>query len=291
MNTQDFKEKQILINLFQKFINICQVHNLRYYCIGGTLLGAIRHQGMIPWDDDIDVLMPREDYDKFLKIDFSEFEGVEVITMHNNPHYYLPFSKFCDSSTTILEYANIPAILGSFIDIFPLDGASSDENVLEKDLLQFRMLANKLFVESKVFIENIKSFFKRLFNFQFRAAWNEITLSVSKETKRRSIVNSLEMVMRRYDYNNSTIVGNYGGMWGIKEFWNKSNFDSYLLQNFESLQVRIPVGYDAILTKMYGNYMQLPPIEKRISHHNVAYKNLKERKSLQQVYNLIKSSI
>ena len=288
MITQDIKEKQILINLFQKFINICEIHNLRYYCIGGTLLGAIRHQGMIPWDDDIDVLMPREDYDKFLNLDFREIQGVEIITMQNNPNYYLPFSKFCDSSSTILEYANIPAILGSFIDIFPLDGASSDTTVLAKDLLQFRRLANKLFVESKVFGENMKAFFKRLFNFQLRTAWNELTLSYSKESKRKHIIHSLEKVMRRYDYNRCTKVGNYGGMWGIKEFWDKSNFDSYILQNFESLQVRIPIGYDAILTKMYGNYMQLPPVEKRVSHHNVAYKNLIERKSLQQVYNIIK---
>lgn len=288
MKTQDIKEKQILINLFKKFIEICEMHNLRYYCIGGTLLGAIRHQGMIPWDDDIDVLMPREDYDKFLNLNSNEFEGVEIITMHNHPHYYLPFSKFCDSSTTILEYANIPAILGSFIDIFPLDGAQSDPNGLAKDLLHFRRLANKLFVESKYFGENIKSFFKRLFNLQLRTAYNEISLSISKKSKRNAIIHSLENVMRKYEYNTSPFVGNYGGMWGIKEFWNKKHFDSYVLQNFESLQVRVPIGYDAILKKMYGNYMELPPVDKRVSHHNVAYKNLLERKSLEEVYNIIK---
>lgn len=288
MKSQDVEEKQILINLFKKFIQICDSHNLRYYCIGGTLLGAIRHQGMIPWDDDIDVLMPREDYDKFMTLDFSELEGVEVITMHNNPHYYLPFSKFCDSSTTILEYANIPAILGSFIDIFPLDGATSNPSLLAKELLQFRRLANKLFVESKCFNENIKSFFKRLFNFQLRTAWNEITLSFSKTSKRKDLVRSLENVMRRYGYDTSAVVGNYGGMWGIKEFWDKEHFKGYLLQNFEGILVRIPVGYDAILTKMYGNYMKLPPEEKRVTHHKVAYKNLNERVTLDEVYNFIK---
>ena len=288
MKSQDVEEKQILINLFRKFIQICEINNLRYYCIGGTLLGSIRHQGMIPWDDDIDVLMPREDYDRFLNLDFTELKGVEVITMHNNPHYYLPFSKFCDSSTTILEYDNIPAILGSFIDIFPLDGAQSDQGELANDLLQFRRLANKLFVESKYFNDNIKALFKRLFNFQLRTAWNELTLSFSKKSKRDAIVQSLENVMRRYDYNTSSFVGNYGGMWGIKEFWDKKNFDSYQLQNFEGLQVRIPVGYDEILRKMYGNYMELPPVEKRVSHHNVAYKNLEERKSLEEVFNYIK---
>ena len=288
MKSQNFEEKQILINLFKKFIQICEIHSLRYFCIGGTLLGAVRHQGIIPWDDDIDILMPREDYDKFLKLDFTEHKNVEIITMHNNPHYYLPFSKFCDSSTTILEYANIPAIVGSFIDIFPLDGAQSNQVVLTKDLLQFRRLANRLFVESKNFNENIKSFFNRLFNLQLRTAWNELTLCFFKKSKREKIVYALENVMRRYSFESSTFVGNYGGMWGIKEFWDKENFDSYLLQNFETLNVRIPVGYDAILKKMYGNYMELPPVEKRVSHHNVAYKNLKERKSLEEIYNYIK---
>lgn len=288
MINQNMEEKQILINLFKKFIQICQTHNLSYYCIGGTLLGAVRHQGMIPWDDDIDVLMPREDYDKFLRLDYSAYNGVEVITMHNNPQYYLPFSKFCDAQTTILEYADIPVILGSFIDIFPLDGAHHHSGGIAKDLLQYRRLANKLFVESKYFKENIKSFFKRILNFQLRTAWNEMTLSFSKASKRDNIVRSLENVMRRYDYNTSAVVGNYGGMLGIKEFWDKKHFESYILQNFEGIQVRIPIGYNVILTQMYGNYMELPPQEKRVTHHNVAYKNLKERLTLDQVYNLIK---
>ena len=153
---------------------------------------------------------------------------------------------------------------------------------------QFRRLANKLFVESKYFKDNIKSFFKRLYNFQLRTAWNELVFSFSKKSKRKKIVNSLENLMRKYDYNSSTCVGNYGGMWGLKEFWEKSNFESYLLHDFDGLQVRIPVGYHEILTKMYSNYMELPPVEKRISHHNVAYKNIKERKTIKEVINYIK---
>lgn len=93
-----------ILDILKTFISICHTHNLRYYCCAGTAIGAVRHHGMIPWDDDIDVIMPRPDYDRFLEIARHEdFGNYEVVTPYNNERYPLYFSKLVNKNTTLIE--------------------------------------------------------------------------------------------------------------------------------------------------------------------------------------------
>ena len=112
--------KQRLIKLFKEFIDVCNKNKLRYYAAYGTALGAVRHRGIIPWDDDIDVWMPREDYERFLslrnQLTATPYEILDI----QNKGYYLYFAKFCNKNTTLIEREGKP-IIGLYIDIFPLD--------------------------------------------------------------------------------------------------------------------------------------------------------------------------
>lgn len=277
------KYKSKLVDVFRAFILLCKENNLRYYCLGGTLIGAVRHQGMIPWDDDIDVAMPREDYYKFLSLQFGSDFPYEIISMENNSNYYLPQSKFCDKNSTILEHADIPCIFGLFIDVFPLDGASDSLAERENDLLSFKRLTNKLHIQPKSSLSNFKSCLKRLIKGQLRTARNEFSLAFWKEKSRQKLVIEINKLMLKYPYKESLVVGNYGGMWGIKEFWKKEWFDNNMVGEFEGIKVLLPIGTAQILNQVYGDYMQLPPIEKQVSHHHLAYLNLEERISYDDV--------
>lgn len=281
-SSQQYKE--LILDVFKTFIEICAQHNLRYFCCGGTAIGAIRHQGMIPWDDDIDVLMPRPDYERFIAISTQmSMEKYEIVTAEIEDTYYLPFAKLCNKHTSLVEYVDIPSVFGAYIDIFPLDSTAPSGVERGKLLQKFRRAANKLLVIPKASTDNLRSGLKHLLNFRLRTAFNEFFYAFNKRNARKNILNEIEMILQYYPFDSSEFVGNYGGMWGIKEFGPKEWFDDFVVSEFEGFQVRIPKGYHALLTQMYGDYMQLPPKDKRVTHHHTTYLNLSERKDIKDI--------
>lgn len=115
--------KNVLLQTFRDFIAFCEMNNLMYYGAFGTVLGAIRHQGLIPWDDDIDVYMPRQDYNRFIALKQKVPTGYEIVD-YDNEGYFCNFAKFSNANTTILETPELPFVYGIFIDVFPLDECS-----------------------------------------------------------------------------------------------------------------------------------------------------------------------
>ena len=129
MEIKNIKERwnTTILGILRELISICERHGLHYYCCAGTAIGAVRHHGIIPWDDDIDVIMPRPDYDRLLEIAQQEdFGQYELITPYNNPAYPLYFAKLSDRTTTLVEERERPCVIGLFVDIFPLDATASD---------------------------------------------------------------------------------------------------------------------------------------------------------------------
>ena len=122
--------KAIQLDLLQKTADFCKENGIRYYLCGGTLLGAIRHKGYIPWDDDIDISMPRPDYDRFISMFNKPENDYQVIDMSNNKKYGLPFAKVHDTRTFVDELQYTKDQFGVYIDIFPIDGVGEDEQVL-----------------------------------------------------------------------------------------------------------------------------------------------------------------
>lgn len=267
----------IITDVLREFIDICKKHGLTYFCCGGTAIGAIRHQGMIPWDDDIDVFMPRPDYDRFLQIasqtDLGDYELVTPFTKENYPLY---FAKLCNRHTTLQEEADTPCVYGLYIDVFPIDGAPDSYEDARQMERQFTKTKNKLEAISthNLFAEYIAllvkpkewgRFVRKTIGFFFRQSY------------RSRLLKQMNNLMYRYDYANATLVAVYCGSYGPKEVFPKAWLDGKVEFNYDGLQVSLPIGYDEYLCQYYGDYMQLPPESKRISHHQKAYFNLDAR--------------
>ena len=272
--------RSILLKAFAEFIRICEKHSFRYYCAGGTMLGAIRHNGFIPWDDDIDVFMPRDDYDAFVSLKGS-LNGYDVISVSTSSHL-ATFAKFYDTNTTLWELKQIPFVYGVYMDIFPLDETIDEITGFNKkykrlrnkcrlyQLSQMRFSLSDLFhcliKHNRVcFIKGLLSMFIpiRLSSF-FRNRIQEY----EKELSRSSI---------------GTHYASYYGDYWTKEFLERSWFDYYIEVPFESLSVRVCNGYDGYLSQVYGDYMSLPPMNKRVSHHYHYYLNLKKRMTIEEI--------
>ena len=254
--------REVELDLLKHFIEICNNNNLTYYALGGTVLGAIRHNGFIPWDDDIDVGMPRKDYEKFAKIASKQLpSNIFFQTRKTDPEYYLNFGKLRNSNTTFVETAvksrNINH--GIFIDIFPLEyypEKKKDQIIVDiKNLMMRFRFKNELdkSISSRVPI------IKKTVNFILSKFMVCVFPSLNSAYNYR---NRLYMSTKK-----SSIWANYGGSWGKKEIMPARWYGKGVKKEFEGLSITVPEKYDLWLRHMYGDYMILPPVEKRISHH------------------------
>lgn len=267
----------IILDVLREFIDICKRHGLTYYCAYGTVIGAVRHHGMIPWDDDVDVYMPRPDYERFLEIATKEDLGnYEVVSPYNNNSYPLYFAKICNRRTTLVEDADIPCVIGMYIDIFPLDGASDNLDEAQKTIARFIKIRNKLGAISthNTFGDYLKlilqpkewgRFVRKTYAFFFRNSY------------RRNLLMQLDTIAHKYNYNESNNVAMYFSIYGEKEVFPKSWLQNVAQFDFEGITVDLPGEYEKYLKHFYGDYMQLPPESKRVTHHQKAYFNLEER--------------
>ena len=267
----------ILTGCLHKFEEICEAHQLTYFCVGGTVIGAVRHGGMIPWDDDIDVAMPRPDYDRFLQlcktIDLGHYE-LATPEMKGYPFF---FSKFCDKDTSLIEIENVPCLYGIFIDIFPIDGTSSDKAEATQMMKNFKRISNK--IDATIAHLTFGEYLSLLFQPKQwgRMAFQTAAFLLGRENIRKRLINKLNAIATSHDFNASQYIANYGGAWAEKEIHPKEWILPLTKKHFEDTEVYIPGNYHEYLTQMYGDYMQLPPVEKRISHHNHAFVDLYKR--------------
>ena len=251
------KLKEIQIQMFCYFIDICKKEDLQYFVVGGTALGAVRHKGFIPWDDDIDVAMPREDYEKFIK------KAPELLPKHiflqcidTEKNCPFAFVKLRDSNTTFIETTvhkfNINH--GVFLDVFQLVGYPSNRFLQRRfdfinKLYTIRNLMNLYLPKGSLKTRIIQLLLKIIFPID-----NVIPIKRNK-------------LFKKYKYKDSDIIANYNGAWGKREVMSKSYFGNGSKGLFEGIEVILPENYDKYLTSLYGDYMQLPPEEKRVSHH------------------------
>ncbi len=245
-------------NILVSFISACDRLGLKYYLLGGTLLGAVRHRGFIPWDDDIDVGMLRADYEVFLH------EGQKLLpesyflqTFETDPDYPQCFAKLRDSGTTFIETSVRHRKInhGVYIDIFPLD--YYPEKTVQQRLLRLKLRA--------LFFRQRSEFYLPEYN---KVTLNSLLfgpLSRALFPTTQSIVRNMDQTLRSVP--DSALVCNYCGAWGERETAPLSWFGDGVYGTFEGLPVRLPAAYDCWLTKVYGNYMELPPEEKRVAHH------------------------
>lgn len=251
---KDIQEAEFNILLY--FDNLCRREGLTYYLAGGTQLGAVRHGGFIPWDDDIDVAMPRPDYDRLMELDELKKGRYLLINHKNRPKFHNLFSKICDTNTKIEEKEREEIEgYGLFIDIFPIDGLGRNE-------------------------KRAKRLGRRIWNLRCAARDVDFPELIQDNRKRRMLrplfaligferlVAKAEKLSTRYEFRASEWRGSIlGGAKAVREI-----LPGYVYAENEDIvfEGRVLKGmkhYDEYLKAMYGDYMKLPPEDKRVWGH------------------------
>ena len=251
--------KQIELNILKEVAAFCKAHDLSYFLAYGTLIGAVRHKGFIPWDDDIDIHMPRKDYNKLIKLFNSECSNKDLkLIAPNDEMSRHSIVKIIDTRTVKIEkgveYGK--ELLGVDIDVFPLDGEPDDEKEYEKFYNKLHALYGwHLFFCSSGKRANLKR----------KLAYPILKLLFGGKN---GVLKRAARLHQKYPYENSNFIGAIESSFNFRgNRYRKEDFAGFLEVPFEDAVLRIPVGYDRILTAMYGDYMQLPPEEKQVAHH------------------------
>lgn len=262
MNKIQEKELEVL----KEVIKIIERHKLTYYAVGGTCIGAVRHNGFIPWDDDIDIAMPREDYEKFRILYYKELPDKYMKIDGDNckSHNYL-FTKIYDSSTTYIEdYAKyLPErYTGVFVDIMPIDGINSNiimRKIINYDIEKIAHLndLNRPWIDDKKnFMTILKNKMKR--QMQMHVKYNYFSNRIVEKLKKYNFSSS------KYVYFTWRSYADYS-----EKVFKKDIFEKGVKIPFESILINVPQKYDIYLEQDFGNYMELPSEDKRISGHKI----------------------
>ncbi|MBF0777817.1 LicD family protein [Streptococcus cuniculi] len=258
--------QRVALDLLIEFDKICKAHSFRYSLGGGTLLGAIRHGGFIPWDDDIDLMMPRPDYEKFIDYCHDHDCGFDCLSLKYTDHYFDLFSRLSDRSTQIIdETKDLDHQIGVTIDIFPIDGLGADKNEALKRFNNSR-LKRELLVAAK---------WKTYFRSKTRSWLVEPVrfglFLMSRFINKEKLYKEVDRLCQQYDFETSEFAACISGVYREKEIMPTSTFKNYTSVNFEEYEFDSIAEYDAYLTKHYGDYMTLPSKEKRVSHHSATF--------------------
>ena len=243
-------------DMLAEFVRICDKHGIKYFVQGGTLLGTVRHGGFIPWDDDIDVSLPREDYEKFLTIAEKELPDYYFLqTKDTDPEYPNNFAKIRDSRTTFIESSakNLKINHGAYIDIFPLDNYPSGKKAKVYELKK-RLLTQRIY---KAFYMPHMSFIAKIITMITVILFPSLKGAVEKREKLFKSVAPTDRVV-----NNS-------GAWLDKEIIPREWVQGTIQMDFEGIKVNVSDKFDEWLTYVYGDYMSLPPENERVGHHYV----------------------
>lgn len=271
----------ILIATLRAFSELCDREGLRWYIAFGSAIGAVRHGGIIPWDDDVDVYMPREDFRRLLAVENPQGYEILHLSRSSQPLPYT-YAKFCDASSTIWEQRKYPCIIGVFIDVFPLD------QVPEEEATAIRMHYTRRLVAYK------RSVRRTTFGRWWHASLHDKLATVQdllyfRPMRRRNLELLLDL-----DEQVAGIKGDkyilYDNIYGdAKVVYDKALFEGEpLLADFDGMKVPLPPGNDALLKQIYGDYMTPPPEEKRVSGHHHYFMDLGHRLSMAEIKDLQK---
>lgn len=253
--------------ILKVFHNFCQKNGLRYYLAGGTLIGAVRHKGFIPWDDDIDICMPRPDYMKLVKLAKNgKLDDYRCIysryTDIKNPTSII---RIYDNRTEVVFKNDLSKTeFGCWIDLFPLDGVESGK---VKRWLHFKEM--RLFMDLAICCTTKLGGKRRSKIVSFLQYFLIPLLPLIRLPGVYFYLDMMDRIARRFDYDNSEYVGVLGGRGEEKEAMRKADMEPPILVEFMGNEFYTMRNYDEYLTNLYGDYMTPPPESEQISRHEI----------------------
>lgn len=259
------KLHKVQLEIAMEVKKICEKHKIKYFLIAGTLLGAVRHKGFIPWDDDLDIGMLRKDYKRFLKIAIKDLnEKYYLETWERSSGYGLPFAKIRKNGTKYIEKNSkgVNCHPGIFIDIFPFDHVPDNR-------MQRFMHENSLKLYQYIILElcnyNLSFDFKGIEGLSYRLLKKSVKgLNIEKMKEK------YEAISQKYNKNQTEHVVATGGSYGYKKETIKFAWVSQLDElEFEGQLFKVPKGYKEYLTYFYDDFMTAPPKSKRYNRHGI----------------------
>ena len=265
------------LNMAKAVLSICEKHDIEVFALGGTLLGAVRHEGFIPWDDDLDLGMKREDYERFLKVAPKELNApYSLHTCYNDKNFLYPYARVQNADYGLQrDYTTSKTVQDLWVDVFPLDGVPAKDTaartVWEATLTVLRGLRNLSCFSDLVNVE--KDYFGA----------KAVLVELGKRTPIENllpttlILKAIDRFLRFWSLDRCPNIGNpMGGHW-FREVFPKDVYDDDVLLLFEDTSLPCPAGYETVLRTQYGDYMTLPPESERDPHGTTLVRAPEER--------------
>ena len=262
-----------ILDILKAVDSTCREHSLRYYIWAGTMIGAVRHKGFIPWDDDLDIAMPRPDYDRLIQHAREWLpEPFEFVCAENDAVYPLPFGKIQDGSTTLIERLHLRYLGGIYLDVFPIDGVPDGWLARKWHFARYQ-------------------YYKRVLYLLFRDPYKHghgpsswVPLLCRKLYSLRTVQERIRQLLTTYDYDTCTLVADYDD--GSRGAMPKTILGTPTPYDFEDMQALGVEHYDTYLRRKYGDYMQIPDGDHQRQHNfhlldlNDSYKNYRPDQQL-----------
>lgn len=258
--------QKVTLDLLGKFITICEKYELTYYITGGTLIGVKRHQGFIPWDDDIDIAMPRRDFDKFHKIITNNMpDDCSICNSQNEKNWNFAFSQFLDKEYVVeIKMAEKIRKSNIWIDIYPLDGLPN--NIISRWIKVKYILFYRYFIQLGCISTQVDMNRNRVWYEKAILGFCKL-INTEKYINTKKLVEKLNNILNKNAFDDAEFVGNMLGRYREKEVVPKEYFGIPQKSIFEGILVDIPEKSHLLLTQLYGDYMKLPADNERTNHN------------------------
>lgn len=261
------KLQQAELDIFKVFLKICKQNNIHYYIAGGSFLGAVRHKGFIPWDDDIDIVVPRPDFEKFIEIAPDLLpDDLYLSTYKNNPEHIVLVAQILNKNKEFtLNNANKIIRTGAWIDLLVLDGAPAPG--LKRKVFGIRYLYHRMMNQFAHFDEVVNMNIDRPWYEKMAIKFAQIT-KIEKYLDPVKVGDAMHKFLKEIPYSSSDYVGSFMGIAKMKEIVPREYYGAGSDYEFEGIIVKGPDLYDEFNTHFYGDYMTPPPENNR-NRHNV----------------------